>query len=80
MATILNTVETKELLEIIKGNAGKMVEARILINRFFCATHFFYFKGKRFYNEGIDGENRVQSQKYFLNFYRNNYWLVDNII
>lgn len=73
-------IRNKHLLDLIYANPKHMVEVTLLISRFFMGTHFIYFNGRNLYDEGIDGEKRKVSKEEFLKNYRNNYWLVDNII
>ncbi len=73
-------IRTQYLLDLIYANPNKMVEATLLISRFFRGTHFMYFNGRSFYDEGIDGENRKVSQEDFLKNYENNYWVIDHIL
>lgn len=73
-------IRTQHLLDLILINPKKMFEARLLINRFIVATHFIYFNGRNFYDEGIDGEKRKVDRECFFENYRNNYWLIDNIV
>lgn len=71
---------TQHLLDLVFINPKKMFEARLLLSRFIVATHFIYFNGRDFYDEGIDGENRKVDKEFFLKNYQNNYWLIDNIV
>lgn len=73
-------VSTEYLFDSILTNPRKMFEARLLVNKFFVATHFIYFNGKNVYDEGIDGEKRrVEKEEFFKN-YQNNYWLIDTVV
>lgn len=74
------SIRTQHLFDLILANPKKMFEARLLISRFFVATHFIYFNGRNVYDEGIDGEKRKVSREEFSKNYQNNQWLVDNII
>ena len=76
----MKKISSEDLINIIFENPKRMIEARLLINIIFSATHFIYYNGKCLNDEGIDGEKRNVSINEFLNNYRNNYWLIDNII
>lgn len=71
---------TQYLFDLILINPKKMFEVRLLINRFFVATHFIYFDGRNIYDEGIDGGKRKVDREGFFKSYQNNYWLIDNIV
>jgi len=73
-------ISTQHLLDLVFINPKKMFEARLLLSRFLVATHFIYFNGRNFYDEGIDGEKRKVDKEIFFKNYQNNYWLIDNII
>lgn len=73
-------IRTQNLLDLVFNNPKKMFEARLLISRFLVGTHFMYFNGRNFYDEGIDGEKRKVNKECFFENYRNNYWLIDNIV
>ncbi|PIZ71017.1 MAG: hypothetical protein COU83_02785 [Candidatus Portnoybacteria bacterium CG10_big_fil_rev_8_21_14_0_10_40_22] len=73
-------IRTQHLLDLIFNNPKKMFETRLLISMFFVGTHFMYFNGRNFYDEGIDGENRQLSRADFFKYYQNNYWLIDNVV
>ncbi len=73
-------VRTQYLFNSVIANPHKMFEVRLIVNRFMVATHFMYFNGKNFYDEGIDGENRRVSRDGFFKYYPNNYWLIDEIL
>lgn len=72
-------IKTKDVIEIVFLHKNKIIEARLFFNNF-SATHFIYFNGKSFYDEGIDGEKRKTSKDEFFNNYQNNYWLIDNMV
>lgn len=76
----MTKIRTEILLDTVAFNSGKIIEARLLINNFFTATHFLYFEGENLYDEGIDGEERKLRKNDFLNEYQNNYWLIDNMV
>lgn len=74
-----NFIKTEDILKTVFKNENKIIEARLVFNHF-SATHFMYFNGKNFYDEGIDGEKiKINKEEFFRN-YQNNYWLVDNIV
>lgn len=73
-------IRTQHLLDLILASPKKMFEARLLVSRFIVATHFMYFNGRNFYDEGIDGENRRVDREEFLKNYQNNYWVIDNVV
>ena len=77
---MVKTIRTQYLFDLILSNPKKMIEARLLISRFFVGTHFMYCNGRNVYDEGIDGEKRKVSRKEFLKNYQNNYWVVDNMV
>lgn len=77
---MIKPIKTQYLFDLIFSNPKKMFEARLLINSFLVATHFIYFNGRNVYDEGIDGEKRKVSREEFFKNYKNNYWLVDNIV
>ncbi len=77
---MLEPIRTQYLFDLILINSKKMFEVRLLVSKFFVATHFIYFNGKNVYDEGIDGEKRKISRDKFLKNYSNNYWLIDNIV
>lgn len=76
----MKEITTENLLEIILNNPKKMIEARLIINNFLRGTHFIYFNGKNIFDEGIDGEKKLVSKKYFFENYNFKYWIIDNII
>lgn len=78
--TMKKSVRTQDLFDLILVNPNKMFEVRLLISRFFVATHFIYFNNRNVYDEGIDGEKRKVDREEFLRNYQNNYWLIDNIL
>lgn len=58
-----------------------MIEARLLINNVFSATHFIYTSDLKFLcDEGIDGEKRRIPVWEFYNCYENSFWHIDNIV
>lgn len=73
-------IRTQSLFDLILINPKKIFEVRLLISRFFVATHFIYFNGRNVYDEGIDGEKRKVDREEFLRSYQNNYWLIDSIV
>lgn len=73
-------IRTQCLFDLILANSKKMFEVRLLVSRFVVATHFIYFNGRNVYDEGIDGEKRKVDREEFSKNYRNNYWLIDNIL
>ncbi|MFH1894676.1 MAG: hypothetical protein ABH813_02145 [Patescibacteria group bacterium] len=73
-------ISAQNLFDQIIINPKKMFKVRLLISRFFVGTHFIYFSGKNVYDEGIDGEKRKVSREGFLKNYKNNYWLIDEIL
>lgn len=75
----MKTITTKELIELILENEGKIVEVRLLLIAGY-ATHFIYSKSRRIFDMGIDGENRRVSQRYFNSFYENACWRLDQIV
>ena len=77
---MIKSITTKHLFDIVFFNPQKMFEVRLLVSKFFLATHFIYFNGKSFYDEGIDGEKRKISKEQFFKNYQNNYWLIDNML
>ena len=77
---MVKPIPTKKLIEVVFNNPKKFVEARLLLGRPLVATHFMYFNGRSFYDEGIDGEDRKLPVEEFLGYYRKNYWIVDNVV
>ena len=73
-------ITTQSLFNLVLLNPQKMFEVRLLLKRSLVATHFIYFNGKSFYDEGIDGEKRRVGRDEFFKNYKNSYWLVDNMI
>ena len=77
---MVESIRTQYLFDLVLNNPKKMFEARLLVSRFFVATHFIYFNGRNVYDEGIDGEKRKVDREEFFKSYQNNYWLIDNIV
>ncbi len=75
-----NPIRTQYLLDLIYANPKKVVEATLLISKFFKGTHFMHFNGRNFYDEGIDGEKRKVSREEFFKNYQNNYWILDYVL
>lgn len=71
--------ETEELIKIVISNPYKWIEARLRFGNI-SATHFLLFDNNKFYDEGIDGEQREISINEFINYYKNSYWQIDNIV
>lgn len=80
MASFKEKINTQNLLDIVVNNPKKIIEAGCFINHFLIATHFVYFNGSNFSDEGIDGEKKLVHRKYFLENYKSSYWIIDNII
>ncbi len=74
------TIRTQYLFDLILVHPKKIFEVRLLVSKFFVATHFIYSNGRNVYDEGIDGEKRKVSREEFFKNYQNNYWLIDNIL
>ena len=72
-------IPTSELLDVVRANPKKYVEASLLLNGGY-ATHFLRFSGNRLYDEGIDGINRAVSIPVFTTQYANCQWIIDVIV
>jgi hypothetical protein len=72
-------IQTSELVEVIKANPLKFVEARLTCGEL-SFTHFFFFKDYTLFDEGIDGEEMETTFTELLNRYPNHYWRIDNIV
>jgi len=70
---------TEMLIDAVMNNSPFIVEARLLLNGGY-ATHFLYSKNNRLYNEGIDGENSLISKKNFFTFYKDCFWIIDQVV
>jgi hypothetical protein len=72
---------TKELINAIKDNANKIIEARLILKCAY-ATHFIYFDEIKnvFVDEGIDGEAYTISITEFYERYEKANWIIDQVV
>ena len=75
----MGKISTHELISLLKKNKNSYFEVS-LSNRYFRATHFMTFGGKKIYDTGIDSKDIKWKCKEFLEFYPNAFWKIDQII
>ena len=74
-------ITTTNLIEIIKQNPKKIIEAQLILQANIFATHFMRTISKNFMmNEGIDGENFRISYEEFNKSYNDSHWILNNIV
>jgi hypothetical protein len=74
------TLTTTELIELTNSNQCKTIEASLILNSGFFATHFLEARRKRLYDIGIDSEQVKWKFEEFLNNYNSGRWLVVQVV
>lgn len=75
----LNYIRTEELIKIVTSNPNMWVESKLRFGNI-SATHFLIFSNEKLFDEGIDGEEREVTTADFIEFYKNSFWQIDNIV
>jgi len=75
----MRKISTQELIALLKSERSSYLEVS-LNNKYFKATHFMTFGGKKIYDTGIDSKDIKWKCNEFLEFYPYAYWKIDQII
>lgn len=75
----MKKISTQQLIALQKKHKNSYFEVS-LSNKYFRATHFMTFGGKKIYDTGIDSKDVKWTPNEFLEFYPRAFWKIDQII